>query len=236
MNASIATLSPASSQKKARRHDVYGLIHKGIRNFMLDTLSRLGRVDCAAPAEVAGALGQVGALLEQLRNHLRHEDTFLHSALERRRPGTSVVTAVEHADHQKAFTELQSLLERCEQGHPAELGEGVKALYLNLSFFVAENLAHMYREETETTELLWQLYSDDELRQIEGAIVASETPAEIGQSMRWMLPSITPQERAALLGGAKMGLPPEAFAGLMGLAESALDGDQYRRLQRDLGL
>lgn len=232
MNASIATTSATSHS--ARRHDVYGLIHKGIRSFMLDTLSRLGRVDADCPADVAAALGQVGALLEQLRNHLRHEDAFLHTALEQRRPGSSVVTAVEHADHQRAFTELQGLLARCGQSSASELEASVKALYLNLSFFVAENLAHMYREETETTDLLWQLYTDDELRRIEGAIVASETPEEIGASMRWMLPSITPQERRAMLGGAKQGLPPEAFAGLMGLAQSVLDGEQFRRLERDL--
>src|SRR5689334_309274 len=118
MNASIATTS--ASSHSARRHDVYGLIHKGIRAFMLDTLSRLGRVDADCPADVAAALGQVGALLEQLRNHLRHEDAFLHTALEQRRPGSSVITAVEHSDHLRAFTELQSLLARCGEGPASE--------------------------------------------------------------------------------------------------------------------
>jgi Hemerythrin HHE cation binding domain len=203
---------------------------------MLDTLSRLGRVDAGAPADVSATLDQVRALLQQLRNHLQHEETFLHTALERRRPGSSVVTSVEHSEHQKAFTELDRLVARCAESAPLELARALKSLYLDLSFFVAENLAHMYREETDTTELLWQLYTDDELRQIEGAIVASETPAELGASMAWMLPAITPQERAGLMGGAKQGLPPEAFAGLMGLAQSALDGVQFRRLQRDLGV
>jgi len=234
MNASIVTHAPA--RPEPARHDVYGLIHKGIRSFMLDTLSRLGRVDCAAPDDISAALGQVGALLEMLRNHLRHEETFLHSALERRRVGSSAATAVEHAEHQKAFAALGALLERCRDADLSTLETSVKRLYLELSFFVAENLAHMYREETETTSLLWQLYSDDELRQIEGAIVASETPAEIGASMRWMLPSITPAERAALLGGAKQGRPAPAFTGLLALAESALDASQYRRLRSDLGV
>jgi hypothetical protein len=236
---SIPTRAAGPTSNQPARHDVYGLIHKGLRSFMLDTLTRLGQLNCASAPQVAGALGQARALLEQLRLHLLHENTFLHTALEVRRPGASVATAVEHADHERAFADLLSQVNQAEgalaRGQLTELAAYVKTLYLSLSFFVAENLAHMYREETEITQLLWQLYSDDELRGIEGAIVASETPEEIGVSMRWMLPSITPQERAALLGGAKQALPAPAFAQLMNLARGALAPEQYRELEVALG-
>ncbi len=82
---------------------------------------------------------------------------------------------------------MAQLIEDCERafvrGHRAELESTSKRLYLSLSFFIAENLAHMYREETETTRLLWRLYSDDELRGIEGAIVASESPEQLAVGM-----------------------------------------------------
>jgi len=236
---SVKSAGPASAGTAHGRHDVYGLIHKGLRAFMLETLGRLGRMDVNAMASFSGAVGQTRALLGKLSEHLEHENTFLHSALEARAPGASAATAIEHAGHEQAFEELERLVDACEQafarGSRAELEGLSKQLYLSLSFFVAENLAHMYREETETTKLLWRLYSDDELRAIEGRIVASETPEQLAVGMRWMLPSLTPNERAGLLGGARQGLPPEAFAGLMGLAEGVLGADEYRQLVSALG-
>jgi len=240
MGMSSMNAVTSSGEVPGPRHDVYGLIHKGLRAFMLDSLSRLGRVDVDSPASFSGAVAHTRALLGKLSEHLSHEDTFLHSALEARAPGTAAVTAIEHADHQKAFVELEQLLQACEQafdrGRRAELEPLTKQLYLNLSFFVAENLAHMHREETETSKILWRLYSDDELRAIEGKIVASETPEQLAVGMRWMLPSLTPKERAGLLGGARRGLPAAAFQGLMVLAEDVLDAHDYQQLVGALGL
>ena len=235
----MSSLAAAPPSVAAGRHDVYGLIHKGLRAFMLETLARLGRVDVGAAASFAGAVAQTRALLGKLREHLEHENAFLHPALEARAPGGSLATAVEHADHEQAFLDLDRLLVASErafdQGLRSELESSTKQLYLSLSFFVAENLAHMYREETEVTKLLWRHYSDDELRGIEGRIVASESPEQLAVGMRWMLPSLTPNERLGLLAGARQGLPPAAFQGLMALAESVLGADEYRQLLGALG-
>ena len=230
--------TPAVRTSSAR-HDVYGLIHKGLRSYMLDTLARLGRADVDSPSGFSGAVGQTRALLGKLHEHLQHENLFLHTALEARSPGSSAAPSLEHEDHERAFTELERLVQSVErrfaEGGGPELESLTKQLYLSLSFFVAENLAHMYREETETTKLLWRHYSDDELRGIEGAIVASETPEQLAVGIRWMLPSLTPKERLGLLGGARQGLPPQAFQGLMQLAEGVLEPDEYRNLVSALG-
>jgi hypothetical protein len=236
---SVRELSPTTVRTTGPRHDVYGLIHKGLRSFMLDTLARLGRADVSAVNSFSAVVAQTRTLLGVMHEHLRHENTFLHPALEARSPGSASATAMDHAEHEQAFVELDSLLRSVEQafsaGSAAELEALFKQLYLSLSSFVAENLAHMYREETETTQLLWQLYSDDELREIEGRIVASESPQELALTLRWMLPSVTPRERLGLLGGARQGLPPEAFQGVMRLAEEVLDPVDYRQLAGALG-
>lgn len=236
---SVTQTAPASVRAAGARHDVYGLIHKGLRSFMLDTLARLGRADVSVEASFSSAVGQTRALLGKLHEHLQHENLFLHPALEARSVDSSAATALEHAAHEQAFAELERLVLSVErafgQGGSPELEPLAKQLYLSLSFFVAENLAHMYREETETTKLLWRYYSDDELRQIEGAIVASESPEELALGMRWMLPSLTPKERLGLLGGARQGLPAPAFEGLLRLAEAALEPAEYRQLLSALG-
>ncbi|HYQ40426.1 MAG TPA: hemerythrin domain-containing protein [Polyangiaceae bacterium] len=234
----VAELAPTTVRATGPRHDIYGLIHKGLRSFMLDTLARLGRADVAAPS-FSSAIAQTRALLGTLHDHLRHENEFLHPALEARSPGGATTTALEHADHERAYVELTRLVSSVEhefaQGTGSELEWLSKQLYLSLSNFVAENLAHMYREETETTKLLWRHYTDEELREIQGAIVASETAEELAVTLRWMLPSVTPKERLGLLGGARQGLPPPAFQGVMQLAREVLEPADYRQLAAAFG-
>ena len=235
----VTQVAPTSARAAGPRHDVYGPIHKGLRSFMFDTLARLGRADANAATSFSGAIGQTRALLGKLQEHLNHENLFLHPALEARSSGSAAATALEHADHEQAFAELERLLSSVERAFADGGGPNIeslaKQLYLSLSFFVAENLAHMYREETETTELLWRHYSDDELRRIVGEIVASETPEGRALGLRWMLPSLTPQERLGLLAGARQGLPSSAFQGLMQLAEGVLEPAEYRQLVNALG-
>lgn len=236
---SMSELSPTTVRATGPRHDVYGLIHKGLRSFMLDTLSRLGRVDVSTASSFSAAVAQTRALLGVLHDHLRHENEFLHSALEARSPGSAAVNDREHAEHERAFVALGHMLLGVEhafaEGGGAELDSRLKQLYLSLSTFVAENLAHMYREETEVTKLLWRHYSDDELREIEGAIVASESPEQLAVTLRWMLPSVTPKERLGMLGGARQGMPPQAFQGVMHLAKEVLEPGDYRQLAGALG-
>ena len=52
--------------------------------------------------------------------------------------------------------------------------------------------------------LLWANFTDDELRGIFGRIVASESPKQLGRSVRWIFPALSPAERAAGLREVRM--------------------------------
>ncbi len=56
--------------------------------------------------------------------------------------------------------------------------EAALRLYRQLALFVGENFAHMHVEETLHNQVLWSCYSDEELRALEGSIVASLPPSE----------------------------------------------------------
>ena len=81
-SASAATVAPAVA-----RFDLYAGVHKGLRLFMADTLTRVGRLDLDDEPELAATLGQLDELLEICRSHLGHENQFVHTAIEARRPG-----------------------------------------------------------------------------------------------------------------------------------------------------
>jgi hypothetical protein len=83
----------------APRVDMYAGIHKAMRALMADTLLALGRMDCDDGLELAQTTQQVLALMDACASHLKHENEFIHAALEARAPGASAVIAHEHDDH-----------------------------------------------------------------------------------------------------------------------------------------
>lgn len=213
------------------RYDIYAFIHKGLRAFMAHTLVRVGRLDANDADEVAEVGAEVQALLDVCRGHLGHENDFVHGAMQARAPGSADGIAGEHEEHLTAIEHLAGLLAKVP-GQP----QAAQALYRALSAFVAENFEHMQREETAHNAVLWAHYSDEEILDIEHRIVASLTPEEAQLTMRWMLPHMTPAERAAMLGGMRQGAPAEAFDGVLSLIRPLLGGRDWRKLSLALGL
>ena len=79
----------AVAATEAPRFDMYGGIHKALRAFMADTLLAVGRMDCEDRLDVAQATERVLVLLEFCAGHLKHENEFIHAAIEARAPGAS---------------------------------------------------------------------------------------------------------------------------------------------------
>jgi hypothetical protein len=101
---------------------------------------------------------------------------------------------------------------------------------------VAEQLEHMHAEEAQLNPLLWSLYTDAELREVEGRLVASLSPAETATALRWMLPALRPAERHGMLAALRATLPSEAFAGVLAIARHALGANAWTKLARALDL
>lgn len=195
------------------RVDMYTLVHKGIRAFLGATLETVGRMDSYDPVEVAHAIAEVRSLGKFLRAHLHHENQFVHPALEARLPGAARRTASDHVEHERALERLESAALAVEKADDAARPGAALSLYRELALFAAENLEHMHFEETGNNAQLWAAYTDAELGRIHGAMLASIKPEIFSLGLRWMLPAMTPAERAEFASH----LPAEAVPGLRGL-------------------
>ena len=234
------TDAPAAESRAAMpaapRVDLYVHIHKAMRAFMTDTLGRVGRLDVFDAAEMDATLGQLEALLGQCENHLKHENEFVHTAIEARQPGGAGRIAEEHVEHLEAISALRE--------DAARLGAAVEArrpllalrLYRHLALFVAENFQHMHVEETLHNATLWANYSDAELEAIHNALVASLPPPEMTLVARWMVPAMNPTERAGMLNGIKAGAPPQVFDGLLDTVRPHLDASGWVKLAPAIGI
>ncbi|MBP2296425.1 hypothetical protein [Azospirillum rugosum] len=219
---------------QASRYDMYRLIHKALRGFMVDTLAAVGRMDADDDGEVAAVLGRVRSLLTLCASHVEHENRFVHTAMEARAPGSSADIASDHDHHARDLAALAAAVGAVEAAHGPARADAAHALYRRLALFVGENLAHMEAEESHNNGVLWRTHRDEELQAIEQAIVAAQPPEEMMLVLRWMLASATPAERANLLGGIRAMAPAEAFAGMMALAQSVLAPADHDKLTRAL--
>ncbi len=227
--APVAT--PDTHAAGAPRVDLYAVIHKALRLFMHDTLLRVGRLDCDDADECRTVLAQLQALLDACRSHVAKENTYVHTAIEARRPGASARVAGEHDGHLEAIAALEAEAAAL-RALPTAAAAG--RLYRHLARFVGENLEHMHVEETQHNAALWAAYSDAELLQIEQRIIASIAPAEMAALLHWMIPTMSPAERAGMLTGMRQGMPPDAFVGVLQIARSVLDDRAWARLSAAL--
>jgi hypothetical protein len=218
------------------RFDIYSAIHKALRACMSDTLGRVSRLDCADAQEVSAAALQVRELAAFCIGHLEHENDFVHTAMEARRPGSAAATGEDHVHHLHACRQLQALADEMENGPDATREAAATALRRYLAAFVADSFLHMNVEETDNNAVLWAAYSDAELLGIEHAIVASLKPEESAVSMRWMIPAMAPKERAMLLGGIRQGAPAPVFEGILAIARENLSLRDWGKLAAALQL
>jgi len=232
------TLHPTAPQpvaaEGAGRLDLYAGIHKALRLFMSRTLMRIGSTDPRDDADVADALQQFEHLLALCELHLNDENEFVHPALERARPGSAARIAGEHEHHREAFADLRDLAGLVAHSADATRAAALGRLYRALALFVADNFQHMQVEETAHNAVLWTAYTDAELAAIEQAIVGSIPPQAMAEALHWFFPALNAPERAGMLAGMRQGMPPQAFTGVLGIAEATLSAADYAKLQRDL--
>ena len=221
---------------QAPRVDMYGGIHKALRAMMADTLLAVGRMDTEDELELAQVTERVLALLDTCASHLKHENEFVHAAIEARAPGASDRIAHEHAEHEKEIAQLAGAVAQLRTCAAQQRAACALDLYRALSLFIAENYQHMHVEETAHNAVLWARYTDAELLEIHDRLVASIPPAEMMAVARWMVPFMNPAERAGLLGGIRQNAPAPAFQAILDTVRPHLTDNEWAKLARALDL
>lgn len=223
MNTPTPTTTP--------RVDLYAVIHKALRLALCDTLTRLGSLDVADSGQRQAAVAQLHSLLDLCRSHVKKEDRFVHPAIEARCEGQSLRIAAEHVEHLQAIDALEAATVQFQCAPDAQRAF---TLYRQLARFVAENLEHMEVEERVHNAALWVAYSDDELLQVHGAILASLEPAEMAQVLHWMLPAMNRSERLEMMLAMRATAPAPAFEATLQLARQRLPATEWAKLRQDL--
>jgi len=212
------------------REDLYRPIHKALRALLSDTLMAIGRMDVHDTLELAQTTQRVLQVLDFMRAHLKHENAFIHPALEARAPGASGHIAHDHEHHETEIDSLAAATSSLLALHGEALDAAALVLYHRFSLFVAHNYEHMHVEETAHNSALWADYTDAELQEVHGRLVASIPPEEMMFALRWMVPFMNPGERAALLRDMRAHAPAPAFNAAIEVVRPHLQQREWEKL------
>lgn len=244
-SSSSASPSAAASRRTADaiatacatpRFSPYRFIHKGLRALMFSTLHQAGALDATLPAERAQLVEQVERLLTVCADHVAHENQFFHEALRQHAPRAVLPFHEDHREHVEAIEHLSLLLQRVRDAGPAQAGSLAYELYLRLSVFIGENLAHMAEEESVLMQALWAHFSDTEILAIDCALQATISPADMAFYLRWMAHGMNASELAQLLSAVRPQMPAEAFDGVVALVRAELPAARWAEVARAVGL
>lgn len=218
------------------RVDMYGGIHKALRALMADTLLAVGRMDSDDELELAQVTQRVIEMLDFCASHLKHENDFVHAAIEARAPGASDAVAHDHEEHEQQIAALRDAVEAARAAGAAQRSLMSLELYRSLALFIADNFHHMHVEETAHNAVLWARYTDAELIAIHNALLASIPPEEMMYAARWLVPFMNPAERTGLLSDMRANAPAPAFQAVLQTVRPHLSDAEWAKLSRSLDL
>jgi hypothetical protein len=214
------------------RDDLFTHIHKGLRLGLFELTINVGRTDWSDPAAVAEIGDGWQPLLALLRAHTEHEERHIFRLLDTYDP-----TAVDPASDQ--HLDLDGLLDHVAQEFDTALTDpnpaNGRALYRDMTRFVAAYLPHLYDEETRIMGRIWACCSDEEIAVTRAALMADMTPEIQGVGLRLMLPAMDQPTRRALAAGLAADAPRAVVESIMALADQVLtptDAAELRAVAR----
>ena len=216
------------------RFDVYTVVHKGLRKALFDLGYAIGRTDAENDAELDALRIQCAEVLHFLDEHGENENRYQLALLEQKCPGAASHNFEEHEEIEAMVRNLESRLQAVVEAPHKQRRPMLRAYYGLYHKFVSRYLLHMEEEETETTKLLHEYCTDEELAEQTQKIIQRTPPADMGMMLKYMIPSMNGPERIKLLGEMKQGAPPEAFHGVKALAQQVLHPGEWAGIEQGI--
>jgi hypothetical protein len=216
--------------------DLYRDIHKGIRAELFGVTGEAGSLDPADRTGRAALAEHVRSVVDVLVDHAAHEDGAVQPVLEEQLP---VLAGLVESDHHALEDRMVTLREMADGAvdAPDSLQRAhVHHVYLELASFSAAYLRHQDMEERVILPALESAVGPDEVLTIHRAIVSSIPPAQMAQSLAFMLPAMNVDDRTELLGGVRAGAPAAVFDGVWSLVGSVLRPADVRAVAARLGV
>jgi zinc finger-like protein len=182
----------------------------------------------AGELEVAAAEGRGAAVAERLpffervlHLHNTGEEVGVFPEIDARMPDIVPAYLLDHREEKVLFANLR---EACAAGGPNLAGAAAAcATHLRL---------HIKKEEELIVPLVERLFSIPEQAAQVGKMLGVFPPADMAQVLPWMITSLEMGDRRAYLGLMEKALPPDRFAGVLGIVKAGVAPEIWASLGR----
>lgn len=217
------------------RYNIFYQVHKGLREMLYNTASRLQQTDFSNPLQTASVTAQLNEVLDLFDKHAGTEDYMILPAIAQYEPSVTTLFAEEHVqDHaigEKLRSIIKGLLESASLNDRNTWGAVLRPVFIEFMVF---NLNHMAKEEEVLNKLLWRYYSDEELQGITQKILGYLPPETLQQYSVWMLRGLSNNEISEWLKQVKATAPEFLFSALLSLAEKELPAGRWSVIQETI--
>ena len=139
--------------------------------------------------------------------------------------------AEDHEEDERLSTEIEQLTARIRVATGAQRVELGLEVHERFNAYVGIYLGHLYREETELQQALWDNLTEEELIAIDAVIAREIPPERMGDWLTEMCASYNPDEISLILNIVKAEAPPEVFQGVTQLAESVMQPEMWAKVR-----
>ena len=217
------------------RHCTCWATHKALRHLLFSASHQVGVTDFADDAVTAETLETIDALIFALWEHRAREDASIHPPLESRAPGVTARFAEDHEEDEALSAEIEQLAAQIRSAIGVQRVALGILLHERLNAYIGIYLGHLYREETELQQALWDNFTEEELLAMTRELVATIPPDRSRYLLKVMCSSCGPDDIAPILGGIKAGAPPEYAQSVLQMAEETLPSSIWAKVQSRIG-
>lgn len=211
------------------RLDIYKEVHKGIRKALFDLAVRAGSTDFTSADSFQGLREQFALTSNLLEVHAHSEDKYVEPLLRQCDARRADALTATHKELDATVSRLQRSLNDLDPAQIYIADQG-RSLYLGLTRFISEYLAHIADEEQELMPLLWENFDDEKLMNVTETIRANLPPPVMANFLSLMIPAMNHGERAELLLGMRKAAPRDVFNGVCQLSKAVLSEQEWARL------
>jgi len=226
------------------RENLFRPIHKGLRSMIFLLGQRMGTADFTQIAETNDLAKQLrsdlaksasNCILCLLQAHSLHEDKDFFAAV---LPFDEDPVRLMAAEHAVIVRRIYQVAKQCDElmtiTDPARRIEVGDRLLLETNDLFAFYLAHLNNEEALLVPVMWENFSDEQLRALRAQFY-NMIPLEVFEVwMRWTLPALNVHELVTLLSGMRTDPPPNRFADAMRLGKATVPHDRWAEVERSV--
>lgn len=227
------------------RENLFRPVHKGLRSMIFTLGLRLGTTDFSNVAEsneVAKQLKQdltnslSNCILCLLQTHSTHEEKDFFSAI---RPLDEEPVRMMTGEHAVILRRTYGVAKQCDEllgtADPLRRIELGDKLVADANDLFTYYLAHLNNEEAVLVPVMWEHFTDAQLRALRAQFYNTIPLSLFETWMRWTLPALNINELVVLLSGMKIDPAPNRFADALRLAKETLRPEKWSQVQMKVG-